>query len=124
LRITGKKLVVEIKRVFMNQKKAEIFEIKYIPYFRGVPIVEQAIGNDIFSEKLVTKCSKFVATKKIEIKIAPISGEVCDILNMDEGSMLLLVEQKQFDEKNNPVEWCRQYFSGNSDRLCAIASCY
>lgn len=124
LDISGNKLVVVIKRVFISEKQVKIFDVKYIPYSRGVPIVELVTGNTPFPEMVSQKKSKFVMSKKLKIKAKLASGEVREIFDLAEGEAVLVVEQKQYDEKNNPIGWGIMYFPGDSSGLKAVASCY
>lgn len=124
LNIPENKLVVVIKRVFISKNQVKIFDVKYIPYCRGVPIVELVTGNTSFPEMVSKKKNSFTMTKKLNIRAKPAIGEVKDIFNLNQGDAVLAVEHKYYDEKNNPLGWGIMYFPGDGSGLNAVTSFY
>lgn len=122
LKIHCSKLVVRIKRVYMDEKSAKIFEIIYAPYYRGMPIVEREINYSEFPEKVAAKKNTNPMTKKLHIKAGVVNGEVRRIFNANAGDAVLIVEQKKIDDRNHPITWSRLYFYGEVNKLSAVAS--
>ena len=98
------------------------YDVKYIPYYRGIPIVEKEIRYATFPEMVAKKNSIFAMTKKLKIRAMAAKGEVSQILDVLDGEPLLVVEQKLLDEKGHPIGWGLMYFTGEDTGLEAIAS--
>ncbi len=122
LKIHSNKLVVRIKRVYMDKKCPKIFEIIYAPYYRGMPTVEREINYSEFPEKVATKKHTNTITKKLCIKAGVVYGDVRRILNADDGEAVLIVEQKKIDDRNHPISWSRLFFYGEVNKLSAVAN--
>jgi GntR family transcriptional regulator len=122
LKIHRNKHVVLIKRVYLNEKRAKIFEVTYVPYYRGIPIVEREINFSEFPEKVIVKKITNPMTKKLSIKAGIVNGEVKQIFDADDGEAVLIVEQKKFDDRNVPISWTRLYFYGEVNKLSAVAN--
>jgi GntR family transcriptional regulator len=111
-----------VKRVFVSDGVVKAFDIKYIPYYRGIPIVEKEIRYATFPEMVAKKNSIFAMTKKLKIRAMAAKGEVSQVLDIMEGDPVLVVEQKLLDEKDHPIGWGLMYFTGEDSGLEAIAS--
>lgn len=122
LEIPESKHVIVVKRIFLSDGIVKAYDIKYIPYYRGIPIVEKEIHYATFPEMVAKKNSIFAMTKKLKIKAIAAKGEISQILNIDEGEPVLVVEQKLLDEKDHPIGWGLMYFTGEDSGLEAIAS--
>lgn len=122
LEIPENKHVIVVKRIFLTEGLATAYDIKYIPYYRGIPIVEKEIRYATFPEMVAKKNSIFAMTKKLKIKAIAAKGEVSRILDVMEGEPLLVVEQKLLDEKDHPIGWGMMYFTGEDSGLEAEAS--
>jgi GntR family transcriptional regulator len=114
LEIPENKHVIVVKRVFVTDGEVKAFDIKYIPYYRGIPIVEKEIRYATFPEMVAKKNSIFAMTKKLKIRAAAAKGEVSQVLDIMEGDPVLVVEQKLLDEKDHPIGWGLMYFSGEA----------
>ncbi|WP_373482073.1 GntR family transcriptional regulator [Acetobacterium sp.] len=122
LEIPENKHVIVVKRVFVSDGIVKAFDIKYIPYYRGIPIVEKEIRYATFPEMVAKKNSIFAMTKKLKIRAMAAKGEVSQVLDIMEGDPVLVVEQKLMDEKDHPIGWGMMYFTGEDSGLEAIAS--
>ena len=122
LEIPENKHVIVVKRIFVSDGLVKAYDIKYIPYYRGIPIVEKEIRYATFPEMVAKKNSIFAMTKKLKIRAMSSKGEVSQILDVLDGEPLLVVEQKLLDEKGHPIGWGLMYFTGEDTGLEAIAS--
>ncbi|MGV8906162.1 MAG: GntR family transcriptional regulator [Acetobacterium sp.] len=122
LEIPENKHVIVVKRIFVSDGLVKAYDIKYIPYYRGIPIVEKEIRYATFPEMVAKKNSIFAMTKKLKIRAIAAKGEVSQILDVLDGEPLLVVEQKLLDEKDHPIGWGLMYFTGEYNGLEAIAS--
>lgn len=122
LEIPENKHVIVVKRVFVSDGVVKAFDVKYIPYYRGIPIVEKEIRYATFPEMVAKKNSIFAMTKKLKIRAMAATGEVSQVLDIMEGDPVLVVEQKLMDEKDHPIGWGLMYFTGDDSGLEAVAS--
>ncbi|HEY5555409.1 GntR family transcriptional regulator [Acetobacterium sp.] len=122
LEIPENKHVIVVKRIFVSDGLVKAYDVKYIPYYRGIPIVEKEIRYATFPEMVAKKNSIFAMTKKLKIRAMAAKGEVSQILDVLDGEPLLVVEQKLLDEKGHPIGWGLMYFTGEDTGLEAIAS--
>lgn len=122
LEIPENKHVIVVKRIFVSDGLKKAYDIKYIPYYRGIPIVEKEIRYATFPEMVAKKNSIFAMTKKLKIRAMSANSEVSQILDIMEGEPVLVVEQKLLDENDHPIGWGLMYFTGEDSGLEAIAS--
>lgn len=103
--------VIVIKRTYSNEYQMLVFEEKYIPYKRGKPIIESNFDSLQFQENVSQKILLQATTKKLNIKAQVATEKMSRILNIKVGEAVLVVEQKQFDVKDKPIEMSFLYFS-------------
>ncbi|CAK7013317.1 MAG: HTH-type transcriptional repressor NagR [Eubacterium sp.] len=122
LEIPETKHVIVVKRVFLKDGFPTAYDIKYIPYYRGIPIVEKEIRYATFPEMVAKKNSIFAMTKKLKIRAAIAEDETARNLEIPVGMPLLVVEEKLLDEKDKPIGWGMMYLAGEDAGLEAVAS--
>ncbi|KLU60730.1 putative HTH-type transcriptional regulator YurK [Peptococcaceae bacterium CEB3] len=103
LQISRSKNVIVIRRLFFTDGEPIAYDLKYLPYVKGMPIVEKEIETATFPE-MIPKNIPLLALKKNIVIYAQIpSGEVKEHLRIRDNRALLVVEQKLFDSDNRPV---------------------
>lgn len=122
LQIPENKRVVMIRRLMITEEQPVAYDIKYIPYFRGMPIVEGEIHYATFPEIAAKKKSLFAINKKLKIKVQKPSHEVMENLNRHDGDPVMVIEQKLLDENNVPIGWGITYFAGEYFHLQAVST--
>ncbi len=122
LEIPENKHVIVVKRIFMKDGLPSAYDIKYIPYYRGIPIVEKEIRYATFPEMVAKKNSIFAMTKKLKIRASSSDDDTSRNLEIPVGTPLLVVEEKLLDEKDKPIGWGMTYLTGENATLEAIAS--
>ena len=122
LQIPKNKYVITIKRVLMKQEKPMGYDIKYIPYTIGTPIVEKEIHYSTFPEMMAKKKSLFAIKKELKIKSVLSNPELNKVLKLNDISAIMLIEQKLFDEKDKPIGWGLTYYIGDYYNIMAKSS--
>ncbi|SHE89879.1 GntR family transcriptional regulator [Alkalibacter saccharofermentans] len=122
LQIPENKRVVLIRRVFINEGNPVAYDIKYIPYYRGMPIVEKEIHYATFPEIVSKKKSLFAINKELKIKVQKPDGKLKGILGIEDTEPVMVIEQKLLDEGNKPIGWGITYFKGDFFQLQAVSS--
>ncbi|HCX65829.1 MAG TPA: GntR family transcriptional regulator [Eubacteriaceae bacterium] len=122
LQIPEQKRVVLIRRTLINEGRPVAYDTKYIPYYRGMPIVEKEIHYATFPEIVAKKKSMFAINKELKIRAQKSSKALQKLLDLEEHEPVMAIEQRLLDENNKPIGWGVTYFKAESFHLQAISS--
>lgn len=117
LQTTRNKNVVVIRRLFYTEGNPIAYDIKYLLYSKGMPIVEKEIEQATFPEMISGSMSAFSLKKELTIYAQMPDKEVKKHLNIYDELALLVVEQKIYNEDNKPMGLCVTYFRGDYIKL-------
>lgn len=117
LGITKKRKVIVIKRYSMKHDISIVYDIKYIPYHVGMPIVEKEIHYATFPEILAKEMSHFEIKKELIISGENPSKEVQKILKITKEEPVMKIEQKILDDDNKPIGFGITYFNSKYFKL-------
>ncbi|AET67693.1 transcriptional regulator [Desulfosporosinus orientis DSM 765] len=117
LQTTRNKNVVVIRRLFYTEGKPIAYDIKYLLYSKGMPIVEKEIEQATFPEIISGSMSAFSLKKELTIYAQIPDKEIKNHLNIYDELALLVVEQKIYNEDNKPMGLCVTYFRGDYIKL-------
>ena len=122
LQIPVSKRVVLIRRLMYIEDKPVAYDLKYIPYYRGMPIVEKEIHYATFPEIVAKKKSLFAIRKELIIKVQQASQQIVENLQLRDKEPVMTIEQKLLDEYNKPIGWGVTHFLGEYFQLQAVSS--
>lgn len=122
LKIPKEANVVMIRSLMYSHGQPVIYDIKYFPYDKGVPIVEKEINYATFPEMVAKKLSPFSIKKELTIQATKSEGELNELLQLEEGHPLLLIEQKIITDKNRHIGWGQIYLPSEYCKICAESS--
>lgn len=117
LQISRSRNVIRIRRVFLNEDEPIAYDVKYLPYVKGMPIVEKEIEQATLPEMISKDISLFSIERKIKIYAQLASEEIKRILQGKDQLALLVVELKLMDLQNKPIGFGVTYFKGDYIRL-------
>lgn len=117
LQTTINKNVIVIRRLFYTEGKPVAYDLKYLLYSKGMPIVEKEIEQATFPEMVSGSMSSFSLKKELSISAQMPDEEIKKYLNIYDELALLVVEQKIFNEENKPIGFCVTYFRGDYIKL-------
>lgn len=117
LQTTRNKNVVVIRRLFYTEGNPIAYDIKYLLYSKGMPIVEKEIEKATFPEIISGSMSAFSLKKELTIYAQIPDEEVKRHLNIYDELALLVVEQKIYNEDHKPIGLCVTYFRGDYIKL-------
>ncbi|MCR3921861.1 MAG: GntR family transcriptional regulator [Firmicutes bacterium] len=117
LQISIRKNVIVIKRIFYTDGDPVAYDVKYLLYHRGMPIVEKEIQHATFSEMLSKATPIFALKKELVIYAQIPNEEIKHRLNIYNELPLLVVEQKLFSKENKPMGLGITYFRGDYIKL-------
>ncbi|WP_027363907.1 GntR family transcriptional regulator [Desulfotruncus alcoholivorax] len=121
LQITKNKNVIMIRRLFYTDGVPVAYDVKYLLYQKGMPIVEKEIEHATFPEMLSNKVSHFALKKEILIHAEIPDEQIKRYLNIYNELALLVVEQKLYGSDNKPVGLGITYFRGDYIKLQGIS---
>lgn len=122
LNVTKNQKVVVTKRLFSSRKEPIAYDVKYLPYDKHKPIVEEMIQYATFPEIVSQNTPLFSIKKELTITAVNPTEEEQSVLNVGPGYSLLVVEQKLVSEQGMTVGWGRIFFKGEYCQLQAISS--
>lgn len=103
LQITRNKHVIMIRRVFYTDGIPVAYDVKYLIYSKGMPIVEKEIEQATFQEMVSKGMPIFALKKRISISAQMPNEEIKRSLNIYNELALLVVEQKLYNNENKPI---------------------
>ncbi|BAE84505.1 MULTISPECIES: GntR family transcriptional regulator [Desulfitobacterium] len=117
LQITRNKNVIVIRRLFFTEGKPIAYDIKYLPYSKGMPIVEEELEQATFPEMVSGSVSSFSLKKELTIYAQTPDEEIRNSLKIHDDLALLVIEQRIHNEENKPIGFCVTYFRGDYIKL-------
>lgn len=121
LQITRKKNVIVIRRLFYTDGAPVAYDIKYLLYHKGMPIVEKEIEQATFPEMISKSMTSFALQKELMIYAQIPDEDIKRALNIYDELALLVVEQKLYNNENKPVGLGITYYRGDYIKLRGIS---
>lgn len=121
LQTTRNKNVIMIRRLFYTDGYPVAYDVKYLLYHKGMPIVEKEIEHVTFPEMFSKSVPLFALQKEIMIYAQMPDEEIKRSLNIYDELALLVVEQKLYNVENKPMGLGITYFRGDYIKLQGIS---
>lgn len=119
--ISKNRKIIRIRRLFYTQGYAMAYDLKYLIYQRGVPIIENELENATFPEMMSNRTSLYSLNKEIVFYAKMPGEEIKELLKMCDEVALFVVEQKLYDTKDKPIGFGITYFRGDYIKLHGIS---
>lgn len=119
LQVTKNKKIILIRRLFFTDGEPVAYDVKYLPYCKGMPIVEKEIQYATFPEMVAKKMSLFGIKKELVIYTQMPDEEIRKYLNIYNDLPLMVVEQKLYDREERPIGLGITYYRGDYCKLYA-----
>jgi GntR family transcriptional regulator len=117
LQISKNKNVIVIRRLFYTDGNPVAYDVKYLQYQRGMPIVEKELQHATFPEIISKGTSLFAIKKELSIYARIPDEEMKRYLNIYDQLALLVVEQKLLSCDNKPIGLGITSFRGDYIKL-------
>ncbi|MDR3543814.1 MAG: GntR family transcriptional regulator [Desulfosporosinus sp.] len=117
LQITKNKKVIIIRRLFYTDGEPVAYDVKYLLYYKGMPIVEKEIEYSTFPEMMAKGMPLFSLKKTLTISAQIPDDMIKKYLDIYNQLALLVVEQKLFDHENKPIGLGITSFRGDYIKL-------
>jgi GntR family transcriptional regulator len=122
LELTEKGKAILIKRILYKETKEAAYDIKYMPYIKGKPLIEKEIEYIPFA-KMVAKHGKLFSVKnEVSIYAAAADQEVASLLAISPGSPLLVIEQKLLSAEQKVMGWGKVHCRSDCLQLQAVSA--
>ncbi len=121
LQVTKNKNVIMIRRLFYTDGDPVAYDVKYLVYYKGMPIVEKEIEHATFPEMFAAKMPLFALKKQLMIYAQTPDEDLKRYLNIYNDLSLLVVEQKLYNNENKPIGLGVTYFRGDYIKLQGIS---
>jgi len=122
LGLEHKQKLVIIRRLFHARKEPFAYDIKYLPFDKGKPVVEEIIQYATFPEIVTSMAPLFSVKKELEIFVQKAKGEELKYLKVEEGHPLMVVEQLLYGNENKPIGWGQIFYRGEYCHLHAVST--
>ncbi|HZK24062.1 MAG TPA: GntR family transcriptional regulator [Oscillospiraceae bacterium] len=117
LQISKRKNVISIKRLFFTEGNPVAYDVKFLLYHRGMPIVEKELQHATFSEMLAKTTPAFAIKKELLIYAEIPDEKIKHYLNIYNELPVLAVEQKLLTKDNKPMGMGITYYRGDYIKL-------
>lgn len=121
LQTTRNKNVIMIRRLFYTDGAPVAYDIKYLIYHKGMPIVEKEIEHATFPEMISSSIPIFAMKNELSISAQVPDDYIKRNLNIYDDLALLVVEQKLYNNENKPIGLGITYFRGDYIKLQGIS---
>ncbi|MGB3913279.1 MAG: GntR family transcriptional regulator [Thermacetogeniaceae bacterium] len=110
LKLPEERYVIVIKRLFFSDNTVVAYDEKYMPYEKGLPLVEREIKCATFPELACKNKSLFSIKKSLKIRSTTSQGNISKLLNIEDNHPLLEIEQKLYTADNKVIGWSKTYY--------------
>lgn len=117
LQITRNKNVIMIRRLFYTDGKPVAYDVKYLIYRKGMPVVEKEIESATFTEMISGNTSLFALKKELTIYALSPDEDIKRHLNIYDELALLAVEQKLYSSEDKLMGLGITYYRGDYIKL-------
>lgn len=122
LKIPRDKKVILVKNVFYADELPIAYDVKYLPYDKGRPNIEDEIGYATFPEIVTSNFSLFAVKKELKIFPDISNADSNKMLGLREPHPLLVIEQKCISNDGKPIVWGHLHIKKEYGKLYAISA--
>lgn len=109
--------VIDIRRLrFINDQPIQLVT-SYIPFDLCPPLATLDLTNRSLYEFLEKECNVFIAKGKRYIEAVAANEEEADLLDIEKGAPLMMLDSISFSENGQPVEYYHAVHRGDRSRF-------
>jgi GntR family transcriptional regulator len=124
LSLPNKEKVIVLKRLLYSENQAVAYDIKYMPYIKGKPLIEKEIQYIPFAKMVAKHGELFSVKNEVTIYAEACDQEIADQLEIIPGSPLLVIEQKLLSAEQEPIGWGKIFCRSDYVQLHAVSAQY
>ena len=119
LDVAPTQIVIEVCRIIKKRGTPVALDIKYIPYDKGLPILEGELDYAVFPEIVAAKASPFTYHTQMEIEADLPSEQVAQLLQCPPDAPLLVAHRYLVDKRGRRVGYGVKYMLQSYGKLLA-----
>lgn len=124
LSLPNEEKVIVIKRLLYSGDQPAAYDIKYMPYIKGKPLIEKELQYIPFAKMVAKHGELFSVKNEVTICAEASDQEIADQLGITPGSPLLVIEQKLFSAEQKPIGWGKIFCRSDYVQLHAVSAQY
>jgi GntR family transcriptional regulator len=124
LSLPNEEKVIVIKRLLYSGDQPAAYDIKYMPYIKGKPLIEKELQYIPFAKMVAKHGELFSVKNEVTICAEACDQEIADQLGITPGSPLLVIEQKLFSAEQKPIGWGKIFCRSDYVQLHAVSAQY
>lgn len=109
LKLAQKKKVIEIVKTISIGAVIVAYDLKYLPYDKGQPLIEAELQYAVFPQIAAAKTAPFAFSTKMEITAESANQELATTLKCEVGTALLVVKRYLSDKDCEIIGYGKQY---------------
>lgn len=117
LNLPETRTVIEIAKTLLHKGVVVAYDLKYLPYDKGQPLIESEIQYAVFPEIASAKTAPFAFYTKMEISAESATEELGKLLDCPRGTALLVVKRYFVDHKDDVIGYGKQYMKPSHRNL-------
>ena len=121
LQIAPRRIAVAITRTNLSRGQVYGAEIKYVPYQRGQPSIENEIQYAVFPDPANEKTYSFSYHAQIALCAVLPPREVAELLGCPLGDPLLLIKRLYLKQEGTPIGYSEQYLLQPTGELRGVS---
>lgn len=114
--------VISILRILHSASEPVAYDVKYIPYEKGKPLVEEELHYATFPEIVEKKASLFSVKKELSFWSESASSDAQDYLGLDAQHPVTNIEQLCINSDGKPIIWGKITIPSEYIRLKAVST--
>lgn len=119
LGLTGGRRAIEISRVIKKEGKPIAYDIKYLPYEKGTPLIENEINYSVFPEIIAAKAAPFAFFTQMEIGAELPGRQAADALRCRMEEPMLVIYRYFIDHSDHCIGYGKKYMNHAYGRVHA-----
>lgn len=111
--------VIEISRIIKREGQPIAYDIKYLPYEKGTPLIEKEINYSVFPDIIAAKAAPFAFYTKMEIGAELPGAQAAKALQCEGSEPVLVIYRYFIDRSNRCIGYGKKYMNSAYGRVQA-----
>ncbi len=121
LELAGDKLVIAFYRANYLKERQFGLEIKYVPYSKGLPSIEDEIDFAVFPEAANAKTTSFSYYTELKVQAVTAPEELLPLLDCEKDAPLLLLKRIYITQAGDRIGYSKHYLAAPYGELRGVS---
>ncbi|HHV35464.1 MAG TPA: GntR family transcriptional regulator [Syntrophomonadaceae bacterium] len=113
--------ILKMKRVLSRTEGPVALDSRFLPYVKGLPLLEKEIAYAAFPDLVASHTELFSVRNKLEVSASILSKEEAELLDTKVGMPALCIEQIIYTSKKRPIGWSKMICRADRFTLTAAS---